>query len=336
MRISDNMMTNSILRGINANKSRMNEIQKQLSSGKRIHESSDDPFAFAKSARFKSIIERNDQYLRNINMSLGFVESTQIHLEDINNIIQDAKAKATQAADDSLNAENRDALAQEIDSMLVQLVSLANGNFDGDYLFNGNQVNGNVPFVYDTIKDEIKFNGDVIADIDNDSWNTDYPQSMERNFGEHLEININISGNDFEKLATAFHELLSLKDALKPEFTFDSGLGPDTVTSIIDPNGNLLTPNDYIDNGNGTITFESIDLTTGVYLIEWASNPGFYDDEDFKSQSDSIAAQIDGLDTASNDILKLITKIGDTHSRITLTEQQLTLTNMNLFSYMSS
>ena len=336
MRISDNMMTNSILRGINANKSRMNEIQKQLSSGKRIHESSDDPFAFAKSARFKSIIERNDQYLRNINMSLGFVESTQIHLEDINNIIQDAKAKATQAADDSLNAENRDALAQEIDSMLVQLVSLANGNFDGDYLFNGNQVNGNVPFVYDVIKDEIKFNGDVIADIDNDSWNTNYPQSMERNFGEHLEININISGNDFEKLATAFHELLSLKDALKPEFTYDSGLGPDTVTSIIDPNGNLLTPNDYIDNGNGTITFESIDLTTGVYLIEWASNPGFYDDENFKSQSDSIAAQIDGLDTASNDILKLITKIGDTHSRITLTEQQLTLTNMNLFSYMSS
>ena len=49
-----------------------------------------------------------------------------------------------------------------------------------------------------------------------------------------------------------------------------------------------------------------------------------------------VVEKIDGLDTASNDILKLITKIGDTHSRITLTEQQLTLTNMNLFSYMSS
>jgi flagellar hook-associated protein 3 FlgL len=64
MRVSENMMTNSILKSINASKSRMSNIQKQLSSGKKIFESSDDPFAFAKSARFKSIMERNNQYLR--------------------------------------------------------------------------------------------------------------------------------------------------------------------------------------------------------------------------------------------------------------------------------
>ena len=36
MRISENMMTNSILKSINASKSRMSNIQKQLSSGKKI------------------------------------------------------------------------------------------------------------------------------------------------------------------------------------------------------------------------------------------------------------------------------------------------------------
>ena len=124
MRISENMMTNSILKSINSSKSRMNNIQKQLSSGKKIFESSDDPFAFAKSARFKAIMEKNEQYLRSINMSLGYVESTQTHLDDINDIIQSAKEKATQGADESMNEENRIAISKEISGLLIQLETI--------------------------------------------------------------------------------------------------------------------------------------------------------------------------------------------------------------------
>ena len=262
MRISENMMTNSILKSINASKSRMSNIQKQLSSGKKIFESSDDPFAFAKSARFKSIMERNNQYLRSINMGLGFVESTQMHLEDINNLIQDAKEKATQSADDSLNAENREAMAQEINSMIEELESIANGNFDGDYIFNGTDVAGANPF---TLEEDPTTPGNYIG-IQSPS-NTEV---MERKFGDHLNIQINIAGSEIDKITNTFNELISLKDAL---------LNNDTT---------------------------------------------------------AISGQIDALDDASSEILKLTTKIGDVHSRITLTEQQLTLTNMNLSSYISS
>jgi len=264
MRISENMMTNSILKSINASKSRMNNIQKQLSSGKKIFESSDDPFAFAKSARFKSIMEKNDQYLRSVNMSLGFVESTQMHLEDINNILQDAKEKATQAADESLNEENRLAVAKEISGLLIQLKSVANGNFDGDYLFNGNNVN-ETPY-------DLEINPDDSEDVSGINF-MPTPSNVEeitKKFGEHLDIQINISGGDIEKINDVFNSLLSLKSAL-----------------------------------------EANDTT-------------------------AISEQIDVLDENSTEILKLSTKIGDIHNRITLTEQQLTLTNMNLASYISS
>jgi flagellar hook-associated protein 3 FlgL len=264
MRISENMMTNSILKSINASKSRMNNIQKQLSSGKKIFESSDDPFAFAKSARFKSIMEKNDQYLRSVNMSLGFVESTQIHLEDINNILQDAKEKATQAADESLNEENRLAVAKEISGLLIQLKSVANGNFDGDYLFNGNNVN-EIPY-------ELDINPDDSEDVLGINFMPTFSdvEAITKKFGEHLDIQINISGGDIEKINDVFNSLLSLKSAL-----------------------------------------EANDTT-------------------------AISEQIDVLDDNSTEILKLSTKIGDIHNRITLTEQQLTLTNMNLASYVSS
>lgn len=262
MRVSENMMTNSILKSINASKSRMSNIQKQLSSGKKIFESSDDPFAFAKSARFKSIMERNNQYLRSINMGLGFVESTQMHLEDINNLIQDAKEKATQSADDSLNAENREAMAQEINSMIEELESIANGNFDGDYIFNGTDVNGVNPFI---LEEDPLTPGNYIG-IQAPS----NAEVMDRKFGDHLNIQINVAGSDIDKITDTFNELISLKDAL---------LNNDTA---------------------------------------------------------AISGQIDALDDAASEILKLTTKIGDVHSRITLTEQQLTLTNMNLSSYISS
>jgi len=264
MRISENMMTNSILKSINASKSRMNNIQKQLSSGKKIFESSDDPFAFAKSSRFKSIMEKNDQYLRSVNMSLGFVESTQIHLEDMNNIIQDAKEKATQAADESLNEENRLAIAKEISGLLIQLKSVANGNFDGDYLFNGNNVN-EMPYELDINPDDSE---DVLGI--NFTPNPSDVEEIMKKFGEHLDIQINISGGDIEKINNLFNSLLSLKNALE------------------------------------------------------------------SNDTSAISEHIDILDDNSTDILKLSTKIGDIHNRITLTEQQLILTNMNLASYISS
>ena len=54
------------------------------------------------------------------------------------------------------------------------------------------------------------------------------------------------------------------------------------------------------------------------------------------NNTDLISDQIDILDDNSTEILKLSTKIGDIFNRITLAEQQLTLKNMNLASYVSS
>ena len=137
MRVSEHMMTNSILRGINDSKTRMNKLQRQISSGKRLHQSSDDPFAFAKSAKYKTLIEKNDQYLRSINLSMGIVEASQSGIENLNNLIQDAKEKATQGADDALAAEDREALAQEIQGIMDEVLTQLNGQFDGKHLFAG-------------------------------------------------------------------------------------------------------------------------------------------------------------------------------------------------------
>ena len=95
-------------------------------------------------------------------------------------------------------------------------------------------------------------------------------EEITKKFGEHLNIQINLSGDDIDKINDVFSTLLNLKSALE--------------------------------NNN----------------------------------TDLISEQIDILDDNSTEILKLSTKIGDIFNRITLAEQQLTLKNMNLASYVSS
>ena len=255
MRVSEHMMTNSILRGINDSKTRMNKLQQQISSGKRLHQSSDDPFAFAKSARYKTLIEKNDQYLRSINLSMGIVEASQSGIENLNNLIQDAKEKATQGADDALAAEDREALSQEIQGIIDEVLTQLNGQFDGKHLFAGTDTNAVNPYQFDgTQTPSFAYNGNN--------------ERIVRNFGEHLELSLNVTNEDID----------------------------------------------------------AEDMLSKLYVLKM----------DLENNNPDINNHIDLMDEISENLMQVATKIGDIHSRISLTEQQLTMANMNLSSYMSS
>ena len=263
MRVSEHMMTNSILRGINDSKTRMNKLQQQISSGKRLHQSSDDPFAFAKSARYKALIEKNDQYLRSINLSMGFVEASQAGIDNLNNLIQEAKEKATQGADDSLAAEDREAIAQEVQGIIDEILTQLNGQFDGEYLYAGTNTS-EVFDAQDNIVSPYEFDQSEIPPIFEYFGNK---EDINQKFGEHLELAINVNNED-----------INAQDLLNKLF----------------------------------------DLKT-----------------DLENSNDGINTHIDIMDGISENLMQVATKMGDIHNRISLTEQQLTMANMNLSSYMS-
>lgn len=263
MRVSEHMMTNSILRGINDSKTRMNKLQQQISSGKRLHQSSDDPFAFAKSARYKALIEKNDQYLRSINLSMGFVQASQAGIDNLNNLIQEAKEKATQGADDSLAAEDREAIAQEVQGIIDEILTQLNGQFDGEYLYAGTNTS-EVFDAQDNIVSPYEFDQSEIPPIFEYFGNN---EDINQKFGEHLELAINVNNED-----------INAQDLLNKLF----------------------------------------DLKT-----------------DLENSNDGINTHIDIMDGISENLMQVATKMGDIHNRISLTEQQLTMANMNLSSYMS-
>ena len=66
MRVTNQMMSSSFLRNLNRNKSHMNTINNQLTSGKEISRPSDNPYKVARSMQLSSDIKAATQYNENI------------------------------------------------------------------------------------------------------------------------------------------------------------------------------------------------------------------------------------------------------------------------------
>lgn len=112
----------------------------QLATGKRVNQPSDDPVAYAESALFatqQSAIT-NDQTLASTVQ--GRMSSTDNLLGQVSNEVQSAIVTATQGADGAVNASQMQTLAEQVQGILSEVISAANFQYAGGYVFGGNQV----------------------------------------------------------------------------------------------------------------------------------------------------------------------------------------------------
>lgn len=137
MRVTQNMMNSRMMLNLNANNVRMDKYQEMLATGRKLNRPSDDPVGVGYTMRYEAQISRNEQYQRNVDEAVSRLEFTDSMMNQINSIMQRARELAVRASNDSLAADDRKAVAQEIDQCYKQLVSAANTQFNGQYLFNG-------------------------------------------------------------------------------------------------------------------------------------------------------------------------------------------------------
>ena len=126
---------------------RVFESQMQLSTGRRFLDPSDDPTAAAQVVGLSEAIARTEQFQQNILAARNRLELEDTVLGNVDNLLQRARELTVQGLNDTLTAQDRQAVAVEIRELLDELLALANtrdGN--GDYLFAGTRT-GTRPFV---------------------------------------------------------------------------------------------------------------------------------------------------------------------------------------------
>ncbi|QXM05165.1 flagellar hook-associated protein FlgL [Crassaminicella indica] len=177
MRITNSMMSNTMLLNLNNNLRRLDKWNKQMSTGKKFTMPSHDPIGVSKSLGLNTAVAEIERYKKNAEDSLSWLNITESAVEDIGNILQRARELAV-SADGTETKEDKQKIKVEIDQLKEQLIKVANSTYSGKYIFSG----------YKTDQKLLDNNGIYLIDSKND-------EKMEYEVGTAERIDVNTLGH---------------------------------------------------------------------------------------------------------------------------------------------
>ena len=137
MRITNSMMTQSVIRNINNNMQRLNEAQEETSTGVEIQEASDDPIAATKTLQYRSVIAKIEQYQSNATDATSWMEVTEDTLESLTDTVQQIRDLTSQASSDILDDTELEAISAEVSELKNTILELLNTQYADRYIFGG-------------------------------------------------------------------------------------------------------------------------------------------------------------------------------------------------------
>ncbi len=138
MRVSDNTNFSVVRDGIQRSKEKLENLQFQSATMKKVNIPSDDPVGAAKILELRTDKMNNEHYHLNSKMAEAFLENTDQALSDLTEIILRAKEiTISQSSAASSNSDSRMGVAEEVNQLLRQGVAIGNRKMGERYLFGG-------------------------------------------------------------------------------------------------------------------------------------------------------------------------------------------------------
>jgi flagellar hook-associated protein 3 FlgL len=137
MRITNSMMTQSVIRNINDNMGRLSDAQEETSTGVKIQEASDDPVAATKTLQYRSVVATIDQYKSNATDATSWMKVTSSTMDSLTDAVQQIRDLTAQAAGGILDDTELDAISAQVTEIKSSIVELMNTQYAGRYIFGG-------------------------------------------------------------------------------------------------------------------------------------------------------------------------------------------------------
>lgn len=208
LRVTEGMIFRQVTNSVAKAQQRAYEAQTIAQTGRRVNRVSDDPIAASRASVLDSTIERlkgMGRVAARAQEELTVAEST---LGEASVILTRAREIAIAGANSSMGADSRAALAQEIDGLRSQMVTLANAQVADVYVFGGHQT------LTEPFDDTGAYSGDSGI------------RSAEVAPGTSVTMNIT-GDNSFIGTVNIFDELETLRDELNND-------DPDAVAAVLD------------------------------------------------------------------------------------------------------
>ena len=147
MRISTNEFYQRAIDQLTNKQSSVADLQARLASGKKVLNASDAPDRAALILRLKSAMTQQTNFERNLNAIEDRMTAEESVISSASNLMQRVRELAVQGASDTLGADGRAIIAQEVGNLRDELFNLANQkDASGNYVFAGSKTSTQ-PFV---------------------------------------------------------------------------------------------------------------------------------------------------------------------------------------------
>ncbi|MFP5211824.1 MAG: hypothetical protein ACLGPL_00450, partial [Acidobacteriota bacterium] len=160
MRITFALSHERTLRSLNHKQENIDRLTTNITTGSKLITASDDPTAWAQTMDIKQGIRELDAMTKNVEFARGWNQVTDGALSGLHDLI--AKAQQTAVSAQSANGSNaKEALAQQVDSLLKEAQKLASTQYGDRYVFSGNQNPSGGPYTLDDTTGAVTYNGDT-------------------------------------------------------------------------------------------------------------------------------------------------------------------------------
>ena len=158
MRITNSIITNNTIRNVNINKSTLDSLYTQLSTGKLIQKASENPIIAIRALRFRSEMSELQQYLKkNIPDARSWMTLTEDALTSVDGMVKDMITYTVQATNGPLDTETKLSIINTMKQYRGQIHEDANATYSGRSIFTGYKTNSTMTFTHTdpTIKYDI-------------------------------------------------------------------------------------------------------------------------------------------------------------------------------------
>ncbi|HWR41472.1 MAG TPA: flagellar hook-associated protein FlgL [Patescibacteria group bacterium] len=282
MRISSNMQyynfLNSLYRSMNA-QAKLNE---QIADEQKFHRPSDDPIGVIRSMRYSTDYSKNEQFISNVQAANDLLQTADDSLTQLNDVLTRVKELAIQAITPNADIEY-EAVAQEIDGLIDEAVSIANTEVGGQYIFAG-QVAETKPFVRTKLLDpQSNLTLDTVL-----YYGDEQPVSITAQSGEisPSRDSVSVTGSDLfgasttnygQTTATFLNNLIRIKEELERDAAVEKTNSQSGDLTVSGSWNGPTDPNDTSNYQDFAVKIDSLRLSLGGVTVTGSGGGVTYD-----------------------------------------------------------
>ena len=317
---------NTIMYNLSLLNSRNEKVTYGLSSNEALQYGSDDSSKYNQLLSINNSVNSYSSILDRIQSSTSYNTTSDTAVSSIKTSLESAQSLILKASTDTTDSDNKETIANELESIKDYIFSLANSSASNQYLFSGNSVTTQ-PFVKDETTGKISYvatNDNKTVNVETNTYNTQGLNGIE------LLYYTNQTAQTGENLTFDENEIILDKDGNQYKLLDTDN---DGIYNGLYLNGDSSqTPLSITNNGDGTYT------TTNTGTTPLTSKHSVFDDLDevinSLKQEDKNGNSI-SEDEADSILSSFVDKIGDIYDNVNLAHAKLGIRTASIENYES-